>query len=369
MNVAVVGVGYWGVNYIRLLNELPRVGKVIACDPRPDALEPLRRRYPSLETVDSVEGLGAMGGIDAAIVCTPAATHHSVASRLLDEGLHLLVEKPFTETSVDAIDLIRLAEKAGLTVAVGHTFLHNPAVKVLSELLRAGRFGQLYYMYARRTNLGPIRTDVNALWDLGPHDISVFNHLMGSAPLSVSAVGHRALRSNREDVGFISMTYAGNVVAHVHVSWADPSKVRELVLVGQDCRVVFNDLDATERIRIFEKGVDPVPVEGGSFAEHVLQIRDGDIISPHIPWSEPLSDQVHDFLDSIAEGRPPLSPPSAGYDVVRVMEAIDLSVAAHGAPTRIEGPDIKMGDRGNVIELVPESTPVDPSMITVGDRS
>jgi predicted dehydrogenase len=248
----------------------------------------------------------------------------------------VLVEKPITTSSEEADDLAAMAESRGLVLMVGHTFVFNGGIKRIREYIEQGEIGRIYYLYASRTNLGPIRRDVNALWDLAPHDISIFNFLLGSVPEWVSAVGLRVLRNCREDVGFITLGYPGGVIGHIHVSWADPNKVRELVVVGSNRRVAFDDMDPQEPVRIFEKSVTSSEGEPSSYGEYQFLMRDGDIISPRIESSEPLKNQARHFLECVADGKRPISNASVGRDVVRIMEAIDRSVALNGAPVTIE---------------------------------
>jgi predicted dehydrogenase len=336
LGVAVIGCGYWGVNYVRVLGELTSVDTVTAFDSSPDKLEAVARRFPLVRTTDSLADVLDSSDCQAVIVSTPATTHFELARRCLEAGKHLLVEKPITTDSEQARRLIDLAMEAGVTMAVGHTFLHNPSVQMLKRYVEAGSIGDLYYLYARRTNLGPIRSDVNALWDLAPHDISIFNHLLGDTPRWVSAVGSSVIDNNRHDVGFVSIGYASGVVAHLHVSWADPFKVRELVVVGSQQRVVFDDLNTSEPVRVYEKGVAPAAEENPTFfGEHALLIRDGDIVSPKIEVSEPLKNQVVDFLDSVVTGRPPVADGEIGLAVVEVMEAIDRSIELDGTPVPV----------------------------------
>jgi predicted dehydrogenase len=218
---------------------------------------------------------------------------------------------------------------------VGHTFLYNPGIRKVREYVEKDEVGRLYYLYASRTNLGPFRHDVNALWDLATHDVSIFNYLLNATPLWVSAVGSNVLGNEHKDVGFVSISYPNNIIGHIHVSWAEPNKVRELVLVGSEKRVVFNDLDAVERVRVFEKGVEPTPEEADSFGEYQFLIRDGDIISPRVPVNEPLKAQCSHFLDCVTEQQQPFTDGRQGVEVVRVMEAIDRSIQNRGMPVEI----------------------------------
>jgi predicted dehydrogenase len=219
---------------------------------------------------------------------------------------------------------------------VGHTFLFNAGVMKVKEYMQKGD-GRVYYLYARRTNLGPIRRDVNALWDLAPHDIAIFNYLLDSTPQWVSAVGGKVLRNCRDDVGFISLGYPDNILAHVHVSWADPDKAREVVVVKSDKRIVFNDLNGVEQVRVFEKGVSTVEQEPLNYGEFRFEIRDGDIISPRIEPVEPLKHQCRHFLECVRTGKRPASSGIEGRDVVRVLEAVNRSIELRGLQVEVEG--------------------------------
>ena len=259
----------------------------------------------------------------------------------------MLCEKPLTTRAADASPLIDLADEAGLVLMTGHTFLFNAAVVRMRELLRSNAAGDLYYLYARRTNLGPIRGDVNALWDLACHDVAIFNHLLDSVPHWVSATGHRVLGTPREDVGFVALKYPGGVMAHIHVSWADPNKVREIVAVGSEQRVVFNDVDAAEPVRIFDRGVSPTR-ESAGYGDLSVIVRDGDIVSPRIDMIEPLRTQALHFVDCVVAGEPGLSDGRFGRDVVTVMEAIDLSLQANGGPMSLLTSPLEVEAAGRV---------------------
>ena len=338
LGVAVVGCGYWGVNYVRVFSELAGARVEVICDSREERLREVGRRFPEASLETSLTDALQREGVDAAVICTGATTHHDVAARCLEAGKHVLVEKPIATTVDDAQALLDLATSQGVTLMVGHTFLYNAGVQKVKDYVDQGDLGQLRYLYARRTNLGPIRHDVNAIWDLAPHDISVFNHLLGGEPAWVSAVGIRALGSVREDAGFISLGYPGGVVGNIHVSWADPNKVRELVVVGSDKRVAFDDTNMLEQVRVFEKGVTLEQGEATSYGEYHLRMRDGDIISPKVTVSEPLKNQCQHFLDCVNQGAKPRTDARAGLEVVRTLAAIDRSTEQNGAPVSISTP-------------------------------
>jgi predicted dehydrogenase len=335
MGVAVIGCGYWGMNYVRIFNELTESRVVAVCEQRPDRLKEVARRFPDVYLTTQVEDLISQPDVQGVVVCTEATSHFNVTRRLLLAGKHVLVEKPLTTTSTHAEKLIELAESRSATLMVGHTFIFNAGVRKVKEYVEQ-ETGRVYYLYARRTNLGPIRRDVNALWDLAPHDIAIFNYLLDSTPEWVSAIGGKVLGNCRDDVGFVSLGYPGNVLGHVHVSWADPDKAREVVVVKSDRRIVFNDLNGPEQVRVFEKGVSPVDEEPLNYGESRFQIRDGDIISPRIEPVEPLKNQCRHFLECIRTGKRPMSNGIHGRDVVRVLEAINRSIERKGMQVPVE---------------------------------
>lgn len=333
--VAAIGCGYWGVNYVRVMSELQEAELVAICEPRQDRLNEIGARFPGAALTTSLDELLDRDDIDAVVVATGAATHYEVTKRCLEAGKHVLVEKPLATVSSEGDALVELARRQGTVLMVGHTFIFNPSVTKIRSYIESGTLGQVYYLYSRRTNLGPVRTDVNALWDLAPHDVSIFNHLLGAVPEWVSATGARVLRNAREDVGFITLGYPNGVVGNIHVSWADPNKVRELVVVGSERRVVFDDVNPSEPIRLFEKSVRAAG-EAETTGDFPLHIRDGDIISPRIVATEPLKNQCRHFLQSISEGSSPITPGEDGVAVVAVMEAIDRSVRAQGTPALVD---------------------------------
>lgn len=331
--VAVIGCGYWGGNYVRVASELPDATPAVVCDRDPARLDAIVRRHPDVRVTTSLEEALALPEVEAAVIATEARTHHEITSACLAAGKHVLVEKPLTTNVADANNLVALAEASGLVLLVGHTFLYNSGVRALKDYITSEELGNVYYMYARRTNLGPIRSDVTAIWDLASHDVAIFSYLLDAQPEWASAVGASVLDNGREDVGFITLGYPGNVVAHIHASWADPHKVREVVIVGSERRVVFDDLDPRERVRVFAKAVQPAKAVGepnGNGAE--VQVRDGAIISPVVPTIEPLRAQAGHFLHCIRRDEAPITDGRVGRDVVRVMDAIDRSIAANGVP-------------------------------------
>jgi len=335
LGVAIIGCGYWGMNYVRIFNELTDSRVLAVCDQSAERLNEAARRFPGVYLTTHIDDAASQPDVEAVVVCTEASTHFNVTRRLLLAGKHVLVEKPLTTVAADSEKLIDLAESNSAILMVGHTFIFNAGVRKVKEYVQE-ESGRVYYLYARRTNLGPIRRDVNALWDLAPHDIAIFNYLLDCTPQWVSAVGGKVLRNCRDDVGFISLGYPNNVLAHVHVSWADPDKAREVVVVKSDKRIVFNDLNGIEQVRVFEKGVSPVEHEPLNYGEFRFEIRDGDIISPRIEPVEPLKHQCRHFLECVRTGKRPISSGVEGRDVVRVLEAVNRSIECKGLQVEVE---------------------------------
>ena len=335
VRLALVGFGYWGPNYARVLSDLAGAELTAICDQRPDRLAVVRQRYRAVAACASLDELFARDDVDAVVIATPASTHEALVRAALTSGRHVLVEKPMALHAAGCESLCDLAESAGRLLMVGYTFLYNAGVRKMKEMMAPEPFGQPYYLHATRTNLGPIRQDVNAAWDLAPHDIAIFNYLLDDQPLWASAIGTRVLKTNREDIAFATLGYKNDVIGNIHVSWADPNKVREVVAVGSRRRVVFNDLNDVERVRVFERGVSVGEAVADSYGEFKLLVRDGDIISPKVEPSEPLKNQCADFVHALVTGKPPVSPGRFGVGVVRTLVAIDKSMQARGAAVEV----------------------------------
>ncbi len=271
----------------------------------------------------------ADAAIDAVVIASPARTHAGLVADALAAGKHVLVEKPLALATADAVALAERAERAGLVLAVGHTFEYHPAVVKMRALLEAGELGELYYLHSQRVNLGRIQRDVNALWSIGPHDVSIANYLVGSAPRWVAARGARYLHTEVEDVVFATLGYDGGVLAHLHVSWLDPSKLRRTTMVGSRRMVVFDDLDSEAKLRVYDKGADPVPL--GGFGEYQFRLRSGDIHVPRTDLTEPLALELDHFLECVATGARPRTDGWNGVRVVATLEAAQQSLHNGGA--------------------------------------
>ena len=335
IRLALIGFGYWGPNYARVVNDLPNAALTVVCDANADRLALVHRRYRQIATCARIDDLWSRDDVDGVVIATPASTHERIVRAALENGRHVLVEKPMALTVCAGEALCRLAATAGRVLMVGYTFLYNAGVRKMKEYMAPEQFGQVYYLHATRTNLGPIRHDVNAVWDLAPHDVAIFNYLLGEQPAWVSAIGARVLRTARDDIAFATLGYSNEVLGNIQVSWTDPNKVREVVAVGSRRRLVFNDLNDVERLRVFERGVSVGDAVADSYGEFKLLVRDGDIISPKVEPSEPLKNQCQEFVEAIAAGRTPLASGTFGLGVIRTLAAIEASMSARGAAVQV----------------------------------
>ena len=333
-SIGIIGCGHWGKNYLRVFREICEDIVISVSDSRPQILEAINRRFPQVKTCGRPQDIFDDPSIEAVVIATPAATHYPLVKAALQSAKHVLVEKPFTIQSSEAAELTELAAAVRRVLMVSHTFLYNPAIIQIKRYLDSGDCGKIYYLKAVRTHLGLIRDDVNVFWDLAAHDISIFNFFLGAAPVMVSAVGASVIKPGREDVGFATLVYPHNVIAGIHVSWIDSNKERQISIVAGRQRIVFDDLNNLEKIRIFEKGVE-VERDISNFGEFQLLLRDGSIISPKVEANEPLRKQCEHFLDCAGSGKPPLTDGKGGLAVVKVLEALQESLAKSGTPINI----------------------------------
>ena len=320
LRVGLIGFGLWGPHYARILSGTMTSARLAACaEPAAARLAAFDRTYPGARAYADYRRMLRDGDIDAVIVATPTSTHREVVERCLSDGVHVLVEKPLAATVADAEALAALEKASGRTLMVGHTFLFNPAVRAIKGYIDEGLLGELRYLYFTRTGLGPIRQDVNALWDLAPHDFSMLRYWLGTDPIDLVARGQSYLKPGTEDVVFVTLNYPDQVLASVHVSWLDPMKVRSVTVVGDRKMVVFDDTHATEKLRIYDRGADYQPREG-SFAEFIAAVRDGDIVIPRLEQREPLREQLEHFVDCINTGKRPIASADDGVAIVKVLE-------------------------------------------------
>jgi len=344
VNLAMIGLGYWGPNLARNLAILEGATLHTMCDARPERLEQLQRQYPGVRTTTDYESVLADDAIHGVVLATPVASHYDLAKRALDAGKHVLIEKPLARTSEECRDLIERAARGRLTLMVGHVFLFNAAVRRMKEYIDSGELGDVRYIYSQRLNLGQVRTDVNSLWNFAPHDLSILMYWLDTVPERVIARGYSYVQPDIEDVVFMTLDFPGQVGANVHISWLDPFKIRRMTVVGSEKMIVFDDVSADSRITIYDKGVKrtrrpDAEISLGSyetFAEFQLLLRAGDVLIPKVPFTEPLLLECQHFVDCIRSGERPLTDGESGLRVVTVLEAAQASMAAGGLAQDID---------------------------------
>ncbi len=325
--VGIVGYGYWGPNLTRNLAKLQDCRLTAVCDQDEKRLEAVRRLYPSIRTTGRAEEVFDASDVDAVVIATPISTHYDLARKALERGKHVLVEKPMTDTVRDAESLIRLAEDRGRVLMVDHTFVYTGAVRKIRQLIDSGELGDIYYYDSVRVNLGLFQSDVNVLWDLAPHDFSIMTYLMGKEPVKVSAVGASPVHWDgwkQESVVYVTIEFEDNSIAHFHVNWLSPVKVRRTLIGGSKKMVIYDHLDPDNQIKIFDKGVEIHNGEGRYNA--LVQYRTGDLLAPKIDQTEALELVCKDFVESIRTGKSPVADGHAGLQVVELLEAAKHSM-------------------------------------------
>ena len=327
IGVGIVGFGYWGPNIVRNFNSVEGCRIVRICDAREDALERAKRAYPDVETTSDLRALIQAPDIDAVAVVTPVSTHFELAKKALENGKHVFVEKPFTATSGQAEDLIELAERKGLKIMVDHTFLFTGAVRKIKQLVDGGEMGRIYYYDSTRVNLGLFQHDVNVIWDLAPHDISIMDYVIAQKPEAVVATGQNHF-SEHEYVAYVTVYFSDHVIAHLNVNWLSPVKVRTTLLGGEKKMLVWNDLDADEKIKVYDKGVNIENRQG--VYDLLVSYRSGDMWSPKVEQTEALKLETEHFIDCIVNDQKPLSDGHSGYRVVKMLEAAEKSLKNRG---------------------------------------
>jgi predicted dehydrogenase len=337
VGVAVVGLGYWGPNLLRVLADNPEVEVRWICDLNRDRLAAYRRRHPSTRVTTRFERVLADSDVEAVIIATPVHTHHMLAAEALDAGKHVFVEKPLAQSSELADDLAELANDRGRTLMCGHTFVYSPPVRAVKRMLEAGTLGDVYFISSSRVNLGLHQRDVSVIWDLGPHDFSILLYWLSELPTTVRAVGRDSVVKGIADVAFVTMTFASGIVANVELSWLAPSKLRRTVLVGSERMVIYDD-GANEPVRLFDSGV--VYRDPQTFGEYHLSYRTGDILSPKIESHEPLGLELADFISAVRTGDQMEFHSALARSVVRIVEAADQSLLAGGREVALDHADM-----------------------------
>jgi predicted dehydrogenase len=333
--VGVIGCGYWGPNLLRNFNQLPGARVKYCCDLSDERLSHMKSLYPHLIPTKDMQDLIDDREVDAVVVATPVSTHYPIAKACLEGGKHVLLEKPLTQSVEEAESLVKIADEAERVLFVGHTFVYNAAVEKMKELLKSGELGDIFYVSSVRVNLGLFQEDINVIWDLAPHDISIMNYLFDSEPVTVTTFARSYIQPGIEDVAFLVLQYPGGTVAHIQVSWLDPCKIRRTTLVGSKKMLVYDDTSMLEKIRVYDKGVTIQP-HYDTFGEFQLSYRFGDIVVPKINEVEPLKKECGHFKECALNGKVPQSDGRAGMSVVKVVERACESAKLGGAPLPLD---------------------------------
>ena len=334
IRIGVIGYGYWGPNLVRNFAECPGARVVMVADRRDERLAEVRRRYPGVDVTTDPLALIGHEAVDAVVVATPVSTHFNLALAALGAGKHVLVEKPLAASSEQATRLIDEAAARGLVLMVDHTFVYTPAVRKIRELIQGGELGDVYYYDSVRINLGLFQHDVNVLWDLAVHDLSVMDYVLGQQPVAVSATGVSHVAGEPENIAYMTMFFEGTLVAHVHANWLAPVKMRRTLIGGSRRMIVFDDLEASEKIKVYDRGISLNPSPANIY-QMLVGYRTGDMWAPQLAVTEPLQLETRHFVECIDRGSRPTTDGEAGLRLVRLLEAATVSMNARGTTVQL----------------------------------
>lgn len=333
MKIAQVGYGYWGKNLARNFNALENCELAYLVEPDKDKQQQFAKQYPSVQLFTSSSELYSEGEADAVVIATPVDTHYHLAKEALEAGKHVLVEKPLTSNIDEASELVDLAKETGLLLMVDHTFLYTGAVQKIKQLIEEGNVGNIQYIDSTRINLGLFQHDVNVLWDLAPHDISMCLYWLSDAPKSISAIGASHTSSELENIAYLTLKFEGNLISHFNCSWVSPVKIRQMLIGGDKKMVLFNDMEPTEKVKVYDTGYEAKTEE--EINRMLVDYRTGDIYIPQIERTEALSLMAQDFINSIKENRQPISTAEIGLEVVRILDAAQVSIKSNGKEVQL----------------------------------
>ena len=336
VKIGVIGCGYWGPNLIRNFVTCPETELLWACDLDEIRLQKVLRPYPSVQQTTDLEEVLKDDGVDAIAIATPVHTHFSIAKACLESGKHVLIEKPLASSVAQGEELVDLAEKNNLRLMCDHTFCYTGAVRKIQDIVKSGTLGELLYFDSVRVNLGLFQQDINVVWDLAPHDLSIIDFIVDEKPVLVSTHGVSHAGNDIENIAYISLGYQNSFIAHFHVNWLSPVKVRNTMIAGSEKMLVWNDLDQAEKIKIYDKGIKVKQDEREQKERLLVSYRSGDMYAPRIDQVEALSLMVKEFADSIQENRSALTDGEAGLRVLRILDAANRSIKADGANVRID---------------------------------
>ncbi len=334
INVGVIGAGYWGPNLVRNFNSHSDCTVVMVADAKRDRRDFVKANYPAIEVVADGDAVVTDSRVDAVVIATPVALHFAIARRALQAGKHVLLEKPMTAAAAEAEELIELAAQKKRCLMVDHTFLYTGAVRKINSLVANGDMGDILYFDSVRVNLGLYQHDVNVLWDLAPHDVSIMDSVMQDKVVGVSAIGRRHFSESLEDMAYMTVLFDTTAIAHFHVNWIAPAKVRTTLIGGTKKMIVYDDMQSSEKVKVYDKGVEIVPDEEAR-RQVLVEYRVGDMTAPKIETTEALKLMSREFLDAITEDRTPLTDGKAGHRIVRILEAANQSMARNGTLVEI----------------------------------
>jgi predicted dehydrogenase len=339
INIGVIGYGYWGPNLVRNFSELPGVQVKVVSDFKPELLAKVQARYPAIQVTSNCQDIFANPIIDAVVIATPVSSHFDLALAALQAGKHVLVEKPMTVTTEQAHRLIDEAERRNLILMVDHTFVYTGAVRKMRELVANRELGDIYYYDSVRVNLGLFQHDVNVLWDLAVHDLSIMDYVLQSRPYGVSATGISHIPGGVENISYLTLFFEGNLIAHIHVNWLAPVKVRRTLIGGSQKMIVFDDLDPSEKVKVYDKGIT---VNGSTESMYRMLVgyRTGDMWAPKLDATEALWTEGLHFIDCIEQGKHPITDGEAGLQVVKVLEAATQSMKNHGRLVELDALEV-----------------------------
>ena len=338
IRLGVIGYGYWGPNMVRNFMEVPGATVKAVCDQRVDRLAAVQARYPAVEVTTDAEAIFGDTGLDAVAICTPVSTHFALGMRALASGKHVLVEKPLATSSQESIELMNEAERRKLILMVDHTFVYTPAVQKMRKLIETDQLGRIYYYDSVRVNLGIFQHDINVIWDLAVHDLSIMDYVLPSRPYAVSATGISHVPGGMENIAYMTFFFGQNLIGHIHVNWLSPVKIRRSLVGGGRKMLVYDDLEPSEKLKVYDRGIT---VNGHSSPESVYQTlvsyRSGDMSAPHLDGTEALRTEALEFIRSIETGAQPITSGAAGFRLVTYLEAASKSMRAHGQAVEIAG--------------------------------
>lgn len=329
MNIAIIGYGYWGPNILRNFQNVKKCKVSYVHDLDSDKLKPIKNLYPQINITQNYDKILDDKDVDAVVIATPVSTHYHLAKKALKKGKHVLVEKPMTKSVKHANDLICLAKRKKLVLMVDHTYLYTDAIKKIKDIISKGLIGKIQYLDSTRINLGLFQSDVNVLWDLAAHDISICLHLFNEKPIAVQAIGKSHANTDLEDIAYLTLHYDSNKIAHFNCSWISPVKIRHMLIGGDKKMIIFNDLESTEKIKVYDTGYKN-KINSSDSKKFLADYRIGDIYIPKVAMKEGLFEMAKDFRNAVIKGKKPISNFQLGLEVVRILEAGEKSIKNNG---------------------------------------